>query len=258
MEPQDTPAEPARKRGGQPGITRGPYKDAARKQLKDAIKQLDAAIATPMRAEKVADLIIHKTELLTRLIDEEREDKQNAALQELETLTVQHEQDAVRIAELTSNLALAERRASERLTVTVPDNRVPQLQAELQESKQHTHKIIQMVTSELDEDSRCRLAVRIVLLYGHTAAKDLCSLLGFSSVDIACALNERPEALTDSVELSRKSTEYTRLCAAIIRVRTGESVQQGCRTGTDNPYSVDRGDFAFDWTEQTSKGSLIK
>jgi len=188
MEPQDTPAEPARKRGGQPGITRGPYKDAARKQLKDAIKQLDAAIATPMRAEKVADLIIHKTELLTRLIDEEREDKQNAALAECSVLREKAEQDAATIQTLTSRLQDAERRASERLVQVVPDTRVPQLQKEFAQST----ALLAQVNEELSLESKCRIIVRRVLAtkIDSEEVKFLCSSFGVDRSSVHQTMNE--------------------------------------------------------------------
>ena len=254
MEPQDTPAEPARKRGGQPGITRGPYKDAARKQLKDAIKQLDAAIATPMRAEKVADLIIHKTELLTRLIDEEREDKQNAALAECSVLREKAEQDAATIQTLTSRLQDAERRASERLVQVVPDTRVPQLQAELQASKHQITEMVQCVKQELDEDARCRVAVRLVQAHGHNAVSGLVSILGLDAVGVAQALTQRPEEIREAVTQSKRDTPYLCLLRAVYRVTTGKDLKCGRSTiGKDNTgYPKD---FLEDFTPS---GSLIR
>ena len=136
---------------------------STRKQLKESLAQIDSLLKyKSMKSAKLADLAIERAGLVKLLLQNEHDDKHNAAIEDVERLTA----EVTRLSEENARLihaALTTRtKALEVQPERIPDN-------VLQEQIRTLEALLQSVSTlarGVDADARTRHAVSLTMKYG--------------------------------------------------------------------------------------------
>lgn len=201
-----------------------------------------------------------KMSTLHDLLLAKQAEESDSTLQENAVLQEKSKQDDACISELEGQVASLKASQAPLEYKTLSDPETPRLHEELQRAQQQTTDLAQSVTSELDEDGRCRVCVRLVMRHGHAARRNLCHTLGVDSGEVQSVLNKSLVEIQNAVSQSRQSTPYVRLLQAVAKVRDGQDVKHG-QIGQPqrNNNAPDTPDLFPDFQEDfTPRGSLIR
>jgi hypothetical protein len=183
-----------------------------RRRLDERLQQLDSLSRNPdLKPTKQAEAAIEATSIEKMLFQAEREDRQDASLQENERLKVQHEQDVTKIAEL-------ETAKAKQTVVQLSDPETPKLK---QQVKELTALIAFVASERPDVHAKACTAIRAIVKYG-TSSRVLVESLGFDLPFYYHGLLSNPTVDDLQSSLSRCSDPdgipavYARACLEVL------------------------------------------
>lgn len=231
------PEAPQEDIAGQPEKQKRQRARAARGQLQSTLDAFDLAISdSKQKPAKIADLLIAKATILTQQAAIEAEAKSDEALTENAALKEQKSIDSARISTLEAEVQSLKASQNPVERIEIPDPAAQQLRRDLQQTQQLVNDLAQSVASELDEDSRCRVSVRLLMKHHHGTVSAVCSILGVNSGEGAQALTKNGPELNEAVTLAKTQTPWVRLLRAVLVVREGLKPRTS-RTGVESSAS---------------------
>jgi hypothetical protein len=192
---------------------------STRKQLKESLAQIDSLLKyKSMKSAKLADLAIERAGLVKLLLQNEHDDKHNAAIEENERLTAEVTSLGEENARLTQ--ANAELRASQppRVNAQVLSERIPDSALQQITTLEELLKSVATLARGVDVDARTRHAVSLVIKHGKRAM----SVVEGLGVDFsACASSlQKPESeLLGLLSAAQQEGTGTPIWRAVLAVK---------------------------------------
>ncbi|MGC2102055.1 MAG: hypothetical protein WA651_16875 [Candidatus Sulfotelmatobacter sp.] len=193
---------------------------STRKQLKESLAQIDSLLKyKSMKSAKLADLAIERAGLVKILLQNEHDDKHNAAIEDVERLTAEVTRLSEENARLTHAALTTRTKALEVQPERIPDN-------VLQEQIRTLEALLQSVSTlarGVDADARTRHAVSLTMKYGkRKELKVLMSVvegLGVDYASVVTSLNRSETELLTLLQSAEREGTATPIWRAVLALK---------------------------------------
>jgi hypothetical protein len=192
---------------------------STRKQLKESLAQIDSLLKyKSMKSAKLADLAIERAGLVKLLLQNEHDDKHNAAIEENERLTAEVTSLGEENARLTQ--ANAELRASQtpRVNAQVLSERIPDSALQQITTLEELLKSVATLARGVDVDARTRHAVSLTMKYGKRAMS-VVEGLGVDYASVVTSLNRSDTELLTLLQSAEREGTATPIWRAVLALK---------------------------------------
>ena len=188
---------------------------STRKQLKESLAQIDSLLKyKSMKSAKLADLAIERAGLVKLLLQNEHDDKHNAAIEDVERLTAEVTRLSEENARLTHAALTTRTKALEVQPERIPDSVLQEQVRTLEELL----KSVATLARSCDIESRTRHAVSLVIKYGKRVFP-VVEGIGVDFSSVAVALQKSETELLGFLQQAQQEGTGTPIWRAVLAVK---------------------------------------